>query len=103
MRYVGSLIAGVAVFCFGAGVTLLNGVVALVSADNTLQYSYLIYAFISLGFGFLTESVTFVMAVIATWKGAKKSDTSVMHYGMLYLSGFTYFLKSQLNRSFKVL
>lgn len=61
MRYVSCLISGVGIFCVGAGLSFYHGLSGLMNPPEQLESFF--WAYIVLGFTFLSESVTLVMSI----------------------------------------
>ncbi|XP_038078807.1 zinc transporter 9-like [Patiria miniata] len=77
IRYVSSLISGVAIFCIGAGLSCYHGIMGLIHPEpmESLLWSYCILAG-----ALLTEGATLSIAYNAIKKGAKEKQQSFTEY-----------------------
>lgn len=80
MMYVVALIAGVGIFCIGGGVSAFKGIQSLIQQNDVIKISELKWAFIVLGFAFITELVSLVSTIIATIRGSKEHKLGFFQY-----------------------
>ncbi|XP_031627460.1 zinc transporter 9-like [Contarinia nasturtii] len=82
MKYISSLISGVAIFCVGTGFSFYHGIDGLSNTDEKAKkkQSEFIWAYIVLGGSFCFESVTLMMAIISIRKSAKQANQSFISY-----------------------
>lgn len=77
MKYVTSLISGVAIFCGGAGLSLYHGYDGLVNVTPVGDY---FWAFWILGGSLISEGATLVMALNSIRHSATKANMSFVDY-----------------------
>lgn len=90
MMYVVALISGVGIFCIGGGVSAFKGVQSLVQQSNVVKISELKWAFIVLGFAFITETISLISTVIATLKGCKEHHLGFFQFSKWFFNIFIY-------------
>jgi len=79
MKYISSLISGVAIFCVGTGFSFYHGIVGLTSTERDENLSY-IWAYIVLGGSFVFEGVTLMMAIMSIRNSSKQANQSFFSY-----------------------
>ena len=77
MRYVSSLISGVGIFFFGAGLAWYHGFMGLMHPETSQS---LYWAFIILGGSLLSESGTLFVAFREIRNGARKENVPMLDY-----------------------
>lgn len=79
MKYISSLISGVAIFCVGTGFSFYHGIQGLTSNEPRDDLSYL-WAYIVLGGSFVFEGATLLMAIMSIRKSARQSNQSFFSF-----------------------
>jgi len=79
MKYISSLISGVAIFCVGTGFSFYHGIAGLISGEHQADLSF-IWAYIVLGGSFVFEGVTLMMAIMSIRNSSKQANQSFMAY-----------------------
>lgn len=77
MKYISSLISGVAIFCVGTGFSFYHGITGLASEEVHTDF---FWAYIVLIGSLLFESVTLMMAIMSIRNSAKQSSQSFLSY-----------------------
>lgn len=77
MKYISSLISGVAIFCVGTGFSFYHGISGLMESTPTDDY---LWAYIVLGGSFVFEAMTLAMAVKSIRSSAKATNVSFLEY-----------------------
>lgn len=78
MKYISSLISGVAIFCVGTGFSFYHGVEGL--KETTVKNYDFFWAYVVLAGSFCFESVTLMMAILSIRKSSRKSKQSFFSY-----------------------
>lgn len=77
MKYISSLISGVAIFCVGTGFSFYHGITGLSSKEVSTDFTW---AYIILVGSFMFESVTLMMAIMSIRKSSKQASQSFLSY-----------------------
>ncbi|CAH0774153.1 unnamed protein product [Bemisia tabaci] len=77
MKYVASLISGVAIFCVGTGLSIYHGITGLIT-PTPMESFY--WAFYILGGSLVSEGATLLVAVNSIRKGAAASNLTFKEY-----------------------
>ncbi|KAL0269050.1 UNVERIFIED_CONTAM: hypothetical protein PYX00_010790 [Menopon gallinae] len=77
MKYVSSLISGVAIFCLGSGLSFYHGVIGLTDPSPVDSYYW---AFLVLAGSFASEGATLLLALNSVVKGARAAQMKVAEY-----------------------
>lgn len=78
MKYISSLISGVAIFCVGTGFSFYHGIEGL--NGKPLETDSFFWAYIVLGGSFCFESVTLMMAIFSIRNSSRKTKQSFFSY-----------------------
>lgn len=79
MKYISSLISGVAIFCVGTGFSFYHGIQGLTDTAVHDDLSYL-WAYIVLGGSFCFEGCTLMMAIMSIRSSARSSQQTFFSY-----------------------
>lgn len=79
MKYISSLISGVAIFCIGTGFSFYHGIHGLVEG-NEMNKDEVKWAYLVLVGSFVFESITLLMAIISIRRSSKQANQSFMGY-----------------------
>lgn len=77
MKYISSLISGVAIFCVGTGFSFYHGIAGLTATEVHQDF---FWAYVVLIGSFMFESVTLGMAIMSIRKSSKLANQSFMSY-----------------------
>lgn len=77
MKYISSLISGVAIFCVGTGFSFYHGIQGLSSTEVHNDY---MWAYIVLGGSLVFESITLMLAIMSIRKSAKQANQSFFSF-----------------------
>lgn len=77
MKYISSLISGVAIFCVGTGFSFYHGIAGLQSTEVHQDF---LWAYIVLGGSFVFEGMTLMMAILSIRKSARKTKQTFFSY-----------------------
>lgn len=77
MKYISSLISGVAIFCVGTGFSFYHGISGLTATEVHQDF---FWAYVVLTGSFIFESVTLVMAILSIRKSSKQANQSFFGY-----------------------
>lgn len=77
MKYISSLISGVAIFCVGTGFSFYHGISGLSSTEVSSDF---FWAYVVLIGSFCFESVTLGMAIMSIRNSSKQANQSFMSY-----------------------
>lgn len=77
MKYISSLISGVAIFCVGTGFSFYHGIQGL---QTTVVHQDFLWAYIVLAGSFVFEGVTLMMAIVSIRKSSKQTNQSFFSY-----------------------
>lgn len=81
MRYIASLISGVAIFCTGTSLSVYHGVNGLLAATNTsASFEPYTWAFLILLGSLISEGGTLVIALTAARKAAALKGVTLKKY-----------------------
>lgn len=71
MKYISSLISGVAIFCVGTGFSFYHGIAGLTSTE---VHNDFLWAYIVLAGSFVFEGITLMMAILSTLKSSRQAN-----------------------------
>lgn len=77
MKYISSLISGVAIFCVGTGFSFYHGITGLSSEEVHTDFTW---AYVVLIGSLLFESVTLMLAIFSIRKSAKQANQSFFSF-----------------------
>lgn len=77
MKYISSLISGVAIFCVGTGFSFYHGITGLTSTEVPTEF---FWAYAVLTGSFLFESVTLILAIRSIRTSSKQANQSFLSY-----------------------
>lgn len=77
MKYISSLISGVAIFCVGTGFSFYHGIAGLTSTEVHQDF---FWAYMVLAGSFVFEGITLMMAITSIRKSAKQAKQSFFSY-----------------------
>lgn len=77
MKYISSLISGVAIFCIGTGFSFYHGISGLYSEAVHTDF---FWAYMVLVGSLIFESITLMMAIMSIRRSSKKTNVSFLSY-----------------------
>lgn len=83
MKYISSLISGVAIFCVGTGFSFYHGINGLTHPEDDESKKnpdHFVWAYAVLGGSFVFEGITLLMAIISIRKSARQANQSFFSY-----------------------
>lgn len=87
MKYVSSLISGVAIFCVGTGLSVYHGITGLLNPDPIENF---FWALLILGGSLVSEGATLLVAFNEIKRSAKLKGITFKDYGAVNLIKYTF-------------